>query len=78
MEKYDKKFYDYLVLNQYNYNDLAVDNDSIFSNNSTFKKLQLTNAKDKDSINKRSNNLIWMFFYFFILIILILMIFLFI
>lgn len=78
MEKYDKKFYDYLVLNQHNYNDLAVNNDSIFSNNSNFKKLQLTNAKDKDSINKRSNNLIWMFFYFFILIILILMIFLFI
>ena len=28
MEKYDKKFYDYLVLNQHNYNDLAVNNDS--------------------------------------------------
>ena len=76
MEKYDKKFYDYLLLNQNKPGIYNSGNDSL-RDNTTFKKLQMINARDNDSFNKRSNNLIWMFFYFFLLIILIIMVFLF-
>tara|TARA_B100000085_G_C18533849_1_gene509099 strand:+ start:946 stop:1176 length:231 start_codon:yes stop_codon:yes gene_type:complete len=75
MEKYDQKFYDYLVLNQNN-SDIY-DGGGRLRDNTTFKKLQMINATNHDSFNKRSNNLIWMFFYFFLLIILIIMVFLF-
>lgn len=76
MEKYDKKFYDYLISNQNNYDILTTDQNK-FRDDTSFKKLQMIKATDRDSINKRSNNLIWMFFYFFLLIILIIMVFLF-
>jgi len=77
MEKYDKKFYDYLISNQNNYDILSNNDNNKFRDNTSFKQLQMVNATDRDSINKRSNNLIWMFFYLFLLIILIIMVFLF-
>ena len=76
MERYDKKFNDYLVLNQNNYGILSNDSNK-FRDNTAFRKLQIIKAFDHDSINKRSNNFIWMFFYLFLLIILIIMVFLF-
>ena len=76
MERYDKKFNDYLVLNQNNYDILSNDSNK-FRDNTAFRKLQIIKAADHDSINKRSNNFIWMFFYLFLLIILIIMVFLF-
>ena len=62
MERYDKKFNDYLVLNQNNYDILSNDYNK-FRDNTAFRKLQIIKAADHDSINKRSNNFIWMFFY---------------
>ena len=66
MEKYDKKFYDYLVSNQY------VNN---YANNEELNKLNEVNARHYDNKNKSSNNYIWMFLYFILLIILMFIIF---
>jgi|MDSV01.2.fsa_nt_gb ATP-dependent Zn protease len=73
MEKYDRKFYDYLLLNQNNLQDGQLK----IKQNTQLKKLHMINAIDRDSFNKRSNNFIWMLFYLFLLIILIIMVFLF-
>tara|TARA_E500000178_G_C16342225_1_gene453721 strand:- start:150 stop:377 length:228 start_codon:yes stop_codon:yes gene_type:complete len=74
MERYDKKFYDYMLLNQYN---TGIHNSDLTGNSEDFKKLNKTIALNKNHGSRRSNNFIWMFFYFFLLIILIFMVFIF-